>query len=96
MRRRNTTSIGSLLTEILQELHIDEPIKESRVIRSWGTVLGSSIERVTENIYFKNHVLYVKIRSSVVKNELLMLKPQIMARLNEQIGEELVQDLIIK
>lgn len=97
MRRRNTEHVAGILQQVLEELHIAGPIQQAHVIRAWSTVLGASINHVTDKIYFRQGgVLFVRIRSSVVKNELLMNKQRIIDRLNEDVGAEVVKDIIIQ
>ena len=44
----------------------------------------------------KSKILYVEINSSVVKNELFMMREEIRRKLNEKAGEELVEKIIFK
>lgn len=97
MRRTKTEHVSSLLEPVLHELHMAVPMQRAHVLRAWSTVLGASINQVTDRIYFRQDgVLCVRIRSSVVKNELLMSKQRIIDRLNEDAGAKVVTDLVIQ
>jgi hypothetical protein len=50
----------------------------------------------TKSIYVKDRKLFVKIHSSVMRNELTMIKPDIIRRLNETAGSEVIDDVIIR
>ncbi len=96
MRRSNTQNISDVVSQLLKELHIDHKLKEIRLINSWEEILGKNVARATTNIFIKNRILFVSLKSSVVRNELMMLKTGIIKALNEKAGETLVDDIILK
>jgi predicted nucleic acid-binding Zn ribbon protein len=96
MRRSNTENLGSILQQALKELNIEQKIKEVRLVKSWETVVGKTVNRYTRNLYVKDKTLHVYLHSSVVRQELVMLKQDIVKRLNEQAGENLINDIVFK
>jgi Dna[CI] antecedent, DciA len=96
MRRSNVQNISDVVSELLKELHIDHKLKEIRLINSWEEILGKNVARATTNIFIKNRVLFVYLKSSVVRNELMMLKTGIIKALNDKAGETIVDEIILK
>jgi hypothetical protein len=96
MRRSNVQNIGEVINELLKELHIDHKLEEVSIINSWGEVMGNNISRATTKLYFKDRVLFVSLSSSVVRNELLMLKSKIIKALNDKAGEKVVDDIVLR
>ena len=96
MRRSNTQNISDVVSQLLKELHIDHKLKEIRLINSWEELLGKNVARATTNIFIKNRTLFVFLKSSFVRNELMMLKTGIIKALNDKAGETLVDDIILK
>ncbi|HKJ79075.1 MAG TPA: DUF721 domain-containing protein [Prolixibacteraceae bacterium] len=96
MRRSNTQSLGQALRAYVKEMRMERKLKEVDIVQSWETLLGKSIARYTRNLYLSKGVLFVEISSSVVKNELLMMREEIRQKLNEQAGEELVYKIVFK
>lgn len=96
MDRSNARKISDVLKEFLQENKLDKKFKERELIESWEELVGRAISRATKNIYIRNGKLFVVISSSVVRNELYMLKDEIVRKLNERIGEEIITELILK
>ena len=96
MRRGNVQNIGEVISELLKEIHIDQKLKEIAVINSWGEVLGPNISRATVNLFIRNRVLFVSLSSSVVRNELLMLKSKIIKALNDKVGDKVVDDIVLR
>ena len=93
MKRSNTVHIKQLLQEFIKENQLDSKLKEKRVISLWTEVLGP-LAKSTENIYIKNKILFVELKSSVVRNELSMRKSTLIKVLNERVGETVITDII--
>jgi len=96
MKRNNTQTLGEALKEYLKEMNMDRKLKEINTVQSWEEVLGKTIAGYTRNIYLSKGILYVEISSAVVKNELLMMRESIRAKLNEQAGEEMISKIVFR
>lgn len=96
MRRNNTQSLSEVIREFVKGSSIERKLKETDVVQSWEELLGKTIAGYTKNVTLKNKVLFVEITSSVVKNELFMMREEIRLKMNERAGEELVSTIIFK
>ncbi len=96
MKRNNTQSIAEAIRAYLKESKLEKPLKERQLVQSWETLLGRSVARSTSKIYLKDGRLFVHLNSSVVKNELYMLQDEILRKLNDAAGEELVKEIVLR
>jgi predicted nucleic acid-binding Zn ribbon protein len=96
MERSNIQSLAEAIRAFLKESKLEKPLKERRLVQSWESLLGKSVARATERIYLKEGRLVVHLSSSVVRNELYMLQDEIIRKLNEAAGEELVKEIDLK
>lgn len=96
MRRCETQAIGAVLQEYLKELQIDQKLKEVRLIGSWESVMGRTVARYTKSIALKNRVLFVKMTSSIARNELVMMRQGIIEAMNKNAGEKMIDDIVIR
>jgi len=96
IRRTQSRPIKDIIEEVLKNLGIDQKLKERELIRQWDEVVGITIARSTESIYINNRKLIVKIRSSVIRNELTMIRDGLKAELNRRIGQVLIDEIVIK
>jgi predicted nucleic acid-binding Zn ribbon protein len=96
MRRSNTQSLSEVLRDYVKGTSIERKLKEVDIVQSWEELLGKTIAHYTKNITLKNKILFLEINSSVVKNELFMMREEIRRKLNERAGEELVDKIIFK
>ena len=95
MKRTNTVSLSQVIAEILNEYKIDGKLREVRIIAAWPEVLGP-LAKPTDKLYIKNKVLFVNLSSSVIRNELSMMRSKLVKRLNEKAGEEVITDIVFR
>ena len=96
MKRVNTQSIGTVLDSFFeQNPTLSVKLAEMRLINSWRTVLGPSISRFTDKLFIKKRTLYVRITSSVLKSELMMCREELIKKLNNEAGREVIDSIVI-
>jgi predicted nucleic acid-binding Zn ribbon protein len=96
MERNNTRSIAEVIQAYLKESRLEKPLKEKQLVQSWESLLGKTVARATSRIYLEDGKLFVHLSSSVVKNELFMLQDEIIRKLNDAAGEELVTGIVFR
>jgi predicted nucleic acid-binding Zn ribbon protein len=96
MRRSKTISLAEAVNDYIKEMHLDVRLSEVSVINSWEETVGRAISTRTTKIYIKDHVLYVHLNSSVVRNELLMLREALKEKLNQKAGSEVIKDIVLR
>lgn len=96
MRRSKTISLAEAIQDYIKEMHLEGRLNEIGVINSWEETVGKAISSRTSKIYIKDRVLYVHLNSSVVRNELLMLRQALLEKLNGKAGAEVIKDIVFK
>ena len=96
MRKSNTQPIENVIREYLKEMNIDQKLKEVGIVSQWEKLMGKTVAVRTSQIYIRNHILYIHVTSSVLKNELLMMRQAIIEKINEEAGERIVEQMVIK
>ncbi|HLN19712.1 MAG TPA: DUF721 domain-containing protein [Bacteroidales bacterium] len=96
MRRSKTISLSEAISDFIRENNLGGKLNEVSVINSWEDIVGKAISSRTSKIYIKDHVLYVYLNSSVVRNELLMLRQALKEKINGKVGEELIKDIVLR
>ena len=85
--------ISEVLGEIISQKHIRVGIDKIRIQEAWRIVMGKNIEKYTSNIAYKKGVLSVKLKSSVLKEELFFEKEKVKRLLNENLGKKYIQEI---
>ncbi len=96
MRRSKTISIAEAIKDYTREMNLDGKLNEAGIINSWEEIVGKAISSRTSKMYIKDHILHVHLNSSVVRNELVMLRQAILEKLNSKAGTEVIKDIIFR
>lgn len=96
MKKSNTQPLKEVIQEYLEALKMNSKLKEVGVVNSWERVVGKTIARATKDIYIRDRVLYVHVNSSVVRNELDMIKEPLKDRLNEDAKADVIDAIVLK
>jgi predicted nucleic acid-binding Zn ribbon protein len=96
MRRSKTITLAEAVNDYIKEMNLGEKLSEITVINSWEEIVGKAISSRTKKIFIKDHVLYVQLNSSVVRNELLMLREALREQLNKKAGSEIIRDIVLR
>ena len=96
MRRSKTITLAEAIEDYIKEMNLGPKLKEISLIESWETMVGKAISSRTSKVYVKDKVLYVHLKSSVVRNELMMIREALKEKLNNQAGEEVIKEIVLK
>lgn len=96
MRRSKTISLAEAMQDYIKEMNLGDKLREISVLDSWETMAGKAISSRTSRIYIKDGVLYVYLKSSIVRNELMMIREILRERLNEKAGSEVIKEIVLK
>jgi len=84
------------MQDYIREMKIGDKLREVGIIGSWEEIVGKAISSRTTNVYIKDGILYVTLKSSVVRNELIMLREELRHKLNEKAGAEVIKEIVFK
>ncbi|MFP4060307.1 MAG: DUF721 domain-containing protein [Bacteroidota bacterium] len=96
MKRSNTRTIGQVIEQLIEAYKIRGKISEAGVINYWEELLGKGVASETSKIYMKKRVLFVHVNSSVLRNELFMMRDSIKEKLNEKAGEKIIDSVVFR
>jgi predicted nucleic acid-binding Zn ribbon protein len=96
MEKKDIQKIDSLLDQFVKTHGLERGLAEYRLVKSWNDLLGVSIARKTKSIYIRNRTLFVILYSSVVRNELDMMKDTLLKRLNQAAGMKVIDHIVLK
>ena len=95
MRRQNTEPLKAVINRYLKAIGADKKLKEIRLVQQWENIIGRNIARATDDIFIKSGILFLKFNSPVVKHEVLMIKQEILKKMNDIAEEKLIYDIRI-
>jgi len=93
---RRPQHLGAILDEMIRRFGWEKRVKEWQALSLWPEVVGAKVAKVTEPLRVRDGILFVKVSSGTWRNELHFYKKRIVAKLNDQIGTELIRDIILQ
>ena len=88
--------MGSAIKSFLKESKFDRKLAEVDAVTSWESIIGKPIARATTSIYIKNETLFINLNSSIVRNELFMMRNDIIRAVNNHAGRAIVKEIVLK
>ncbi|MDD6745013.1 MAG: DUF721 domain-containing protein [Prevotella sp.] len=95
MFRRNVQTLDEVLMKMLRAQGLETPLLQKRLIDAWDTVAGPTVARYTTQKYIKNQTLYVRIANPALRQDLSMMRSQLLQRLNSHVGSMVIADIRI-
>lgn len=95
MKQGKTLTMDELVEMYLEEMGLSRQFKEREVCQVWPDVVGGMIASRTKSIRITDGKIFVSFTSSVVKNEILMVKEGLIKALNDRISSDIVKDIIV-
>jgi hypothetical protein len=96
MRRNDTRNIKDIVSDYLKEYNLEDKLRKSQVIKIWPQLMGPAIGNATDKIYFKGDILFIHMNSSIVRNEIFMMREQVKLILNKKVGKPLIREVVVK
>lgn len=94
MRKANDKSIKEAIEQMMQVYKIKRKFDETAIIAHWPNIVGKAVASRTKEIFVLDKKLFLRIESSVIKNELMVIRDQIIERINTEANTLLIQEVI--
>lgn len=93
MNEDSIKSFNHAFKDFLKEERLEHTYKQKQLIANWEQIMGKTIASRTSKIFFKDQVLFVKLSSAPLKQELQNSKDQFMALVRKEVGVNEVKDV---
>ena len=96
MRRNNINSIGEVIKKLISNNKLSKKLDVLNVLDVWNNIIGKDLEKYIKSTKLVDDKLYVKLRSSIVRNEMSYKKTQLIQRINKKLNKDFIKDIILK
>ena len=98
MARRvsNEGSIGDVLKQFIEKNKLQAGMDRIDVQDAWKSLMGNGVNSYTKEVVLKGSTLYVALTSAVLREELSYGKQKIIKMINEELGKEVIKDVILR
>ena len=94
-RQNEFHSIEDLMKDVIKENNLTKGMQQISVTEAWANLMGNGVVSYTSHISLKGKTLQVKLKSSVLREELSYGKEKIIKMMNKELGEKLISKLIL-
>lgn len=94
-RNKENQSIAEVLQAFVNHNKLQKGLDKVNVREVWSSEMGGAIAKYTTNIKLERGTLYVALSSSVLREELSYGKEKIIRNLNEKLGKNLIEKLVL-
>ena len=96
MRRTRTLLMGDLLEEFFKRPYVAAKVAVGRLPDTWRAIVGDRAADLTTELRLDNRILYVRIRSSVLRSELFYQREALCEEINRRSGIRFVNAVIVR
>jgi hypothetical protein len=98
MAKRNNDSepISDVLKGFIEANNLQKGMDAVNVRDAWKNLMGPGVYNYTQEIMLKNSTLYVQLTSAVLREELSYGRAKIVTMINEELGREVVRDVVLR
>jgi hypothetical protein len=94
MSKHNEQSLKTAIQEMLRVYKLQGRMDELKLMSSWGKIMGPMVLNRTLDLSIRNQVLYVKLESAALREELSYSRETVILRLNEEAGTTVVTQVV--
>ena len=94
MRKANDKSLKDAIEQMMQVYKIKRKFDETGIIANWPQFVGKAVANRTKELFIHDKKLFLRIESSVIKNELMMMRAQIIEKINEEAKGPIIDEII--
>lgn len=89
-------SLGDAMKAFLEKSRLKSGIKALQIEQVWAEVMGKTIAKYTDKLEIVKQTLFIHTSVGPLKNELFYQKDKIIERVNEAMGEKVINTVVIK
>ena len=93
MFKRNSVPIKDIILKNLRDQGLETPLLQKRLIDAWPLVMGDAVASYTTDLNIRNQTLFVHLTNPALRMELSMQRQDIVRRLNEHVGNQVIADV---
>ncbi|HEX6333825.1 MAG TPA: DUF721 domain-containing protein [Flavisolibacter sp.] len=89
-------SLGDAIRHFLSQSRLKGDIQALQIDEVWEKIMGKTISKYTDKLKVINRTLYITTSVAPLKQELLYQKENIKLRVNEALGEKVIDNVVIQ
>jgi predicted nucleic acid-binding Zn ribbon protein len=94
MCRTNDKPLKEAIEQMLHVYKLRRKFDETSLIVAWPEMMGNAVANRTKDIFIRDRKLFIRLESAVIKNDLMMMRSNIIEKMNEKAGSSIIDEII--
>ena len=98
MRRSNSNMnlLSTIMRKILKNPKLSKRLDNIKIIEIWNELIGSNLEKYVLDSKVYKGKLFIKLKSSTLRNEFTYKKSELLKQINNRFGKQVIDDIVFK
>ena len=96
MKNQNNYKVGDIIRRLMKNPKLADKLEKLDALEAWEEIIGKQICNYVKDQRINKGILYVQLKSAVIRNELSYKKSEIITQINQRIGKKLIVDLVLR
>jgi hypothetical protein len=88
--------IGDVLDQLIRNSKLSSGIRSCQIEEVWERRMGKTISKYTDKVFILNNTLFIETSIASLRNELHFQREDIKKMANAELGEMIIQDVVIR
>ena len=93
-RKADIQPLKESLQALVNAYKLQGKLNEVTIVESWEKIMGRAIAMKTQEIYFRNGKLFVRLSSAPLKHQLVMAKTKVIELINSEVGMKAIEEVV--
>ena len=89
-------SLSNVMRKILKNPKLSKRLDNIKIIEIWNELIGSNLQKYVLDSKVYNGKLFIKLKSSTLRNEFTYKKSELLKQINKSFGKKIIDDIIFK
>ncbi len=89
-------TIGAVIQEWLKKNGLEEKVQQKSIPGYWEEIVGPTVARHAEVERVDHGRMYIRVESSVWRNEIMLRREEIRSKVNQRFGSEIVREIVVR
>lgn len=92
-KTKKPKALAHSITRLLRNMGIEEKVKEHQAINEWSHIVGENVSKVTKAQNVVNGILFVKVKNSSWRSELIYMRQEILIKIDKTVGRGIIKEV---
>lgn len=95
-RTNHSNSVADVLKAFISDNNLQKGMDVINAREAWAKLMGNGVNNYTRAVSLQGSVLYVELTSAVLREELSYGRQKIIKMINEDLGRNVVTDVVLR